>query len=705
MLDEALNLFGKGYTVFPCGRNKHPLVKWTEQKEQSNEEIKRLWNQFPTANIGLITGNGFIVIDADSDEATRQIERMFPHFNVKVRSGKGTHFYARTDKEIRCSSNKLTKVDIRGIGGYIVAPPSFHIESGKHYTWDGILTSIDGLPAIKDEDYERLLTITGNKSIFRMFHKEKPNNEKEIAVDYESNKPIEIVYSNILSKLHGVIETGKSSAKSLCPAHSDRNPSFNITLTEDKILLQCFAGCSLDSVCQSLGVKSNDLFKHQLKRKSIDLSQISYEKTKLKYKPQRKSFPKELMDPPGLIGEMCRYINDTAIKPQPILAIASSFACVGTLLGRKIETESGLRTNLFTVGIAKSGTGKEHARKSVLRIMSEAMVDEFYLGGESIASDTGMITELSANPSLLYQLDEFGRFLQVLSGKEKSPHLQNVITTLMSIYEKADVKYLWKQFADQKRERLTIEQPNVSIYGTTVPENFWSNINSGHVIDGFVNRFLIFTSEEDNPLERENPIKKPIPQKIIDSVKKMHVMPKNAYADEDGDLSHILTVKPKRLKFSDSALQLFKEYGVHIHKKINDINEAGSIHSAIWQRAKALAMKISLICAGSCFDDEITSYHAEYGIKLVTYLLESMCYDIDSFVSDNKTEANTKAVLNVIREGGKVTKTDLTRKLQYLTKSQRVDCIDTLLESGQITIVEDKNDDTNRVIKYYTVCS
>ena len=45
-----------------------------------------------------------------------------------------------------------------------------------------------------------------------------------------------------------------------CPAHQDRNPSLSIREGEGKILLHCFAGCTVEAICVALGIKTSDLF-------------------------------------------------------------------------------------------------------------------------------------------------------------------------------------------------------------------------------------------------------------------------------------------------------------------------------------------------------------------------------------------------------------------------------------------------------------
>jgi hypothetical protein len=48
---------------------------------------------------------------------------------------------------------------------------------------------------------------------------------------------------------------------SRCPAHSDGSPSLSIREAEDgRILLHCFAGCTVDEICNALDLTVADLF-------------------------------------------------------------------------------------------------------------------------------------------------------------------------------------------------------------------------------------------------------------------------------------------------------------------------------------------------------------------------------------------------------------------------------------------------------------
>ena len=48
--------------------------------------------------------------------------------------------------------------------------------------------------------------------------------------------------------------------RGLCPAHDDDSPSFSVKMTDEKILMKCFAGCSFDQICSSLGIQKSETF-------------------------------------------------------------------------------------------------------------------------------------------------------------------------------------------------------------------------------------------------------------------------------------------------------------------------------------------------------------------------------------------------------------------------------------------------------------
>lgn len=65
---------------------------------------------------------------------------------------------------------------------------------------------------------------------------------------------------NLISRLDKVKSTGKGKWLACCPAHSDKTPSLAVRQTDDeRILLHCFAGCSVESVLGAVGMDFADL--------------------------------------------------------------------------------------------------------------------------------------------------------------------------------------------------------------------------------------------------------------------------------------------------------------------------------------------------------------------------------------------------------------------------------------------------------------
>lgn len=66
-------------------------------------------------------------------------------------------------------------------------------------------------------------------------------------------------FANLLSRLSGVRQRD-DRAIAQCPAHEDRSPSLSVRRAEDRVLVHCFAGCSIDEITAALGITTASLF-------------------------------------------------------------------------------------------------------------------------------------------------------------------------------------------------------------------------------------------------------------------------------------------------------------------------------------------------------------------------------------------------------------------------------------------------------------
>lgn len=66
---------------------------------------------------------------------------------------------------------------------------------------------------------------------------------------------------SLVSLLEKVKSTGKNRWQARCPAHADKGPSLSIRETDDgRVLVHCFAGCSVHEIVQAVGLELSDLF-------------------------------------------------------------------------------------------------------------------------------------------------------------------------------------------------------------------------------------------------------------------------------------------------------------------------------------------------------------------------------------------------------------------------------------------------------------
>lgn len=69
-----------------------------------------------------------------------------------------------------------------------------------------------------------------------------------------------MIADGLLRRLEGVTRTGPDCWKARCPSHPDRHPSLSIRETDDRVLVHCWAGCSVGDVLAAVGLEIATLF-------------------------------------------------------------------------------------------------------------------------------------------------------------------------------------------------------------------------------------------------------------------------------------------------------------------------------------------------------------------------------------------------------------------------------------------------------------
>jgi hypothetical protein len=140
LLSAAREYAERGWKVFPLiPRDKKPIIAdGFKAASTDRNRVLEWWQSFPDANIGLATGDPFDVLDLDGTNGVPHLRELlgtaYRHTGPVVLTGKGWHFYFEAIGSGNRAGLLGGKVDFRGSGGYVVAPPSVH-PSGRVYQW------------------------------------------------------------------------------------------------------------------------------------------------------------------------------------------------------------------------------------------------------------------------------------------------------------------------------------------------------------------------------------------------------------------------------------------------------------------------------------------------------------------------------------------------------------------------------------------
>lgn len=387
--------------------------------------------------------------------------------------------------------------------------------------------------------------------------------------------------------------------------------------------------------------------------------------------------PRDLLHVPGMVGELAAWINKTSHKQQPVLALGAAIAAVATVIGRKVRLRSGMRSNVYILGVARSGTGKERAREAIRQVFELAECSKL-AAYDSVASDAAINSALGVSPSCLFLLDEAGREFAQMMQANAPTHVASIVHTLLRLYGASNGTYYGKAYADAERN-IAVDQPHLSIYGTTVPRNLYTALTPEQVNDGFLSRFMIFESADENPSFRDVDWEDP-PSGLVEQFRDWAAMkvPGRGNMSEQHPEPHVVEA-------DDSARTLLKDLESDMEKLQGDMLTAGE-DPGIFTRVGAASKKLALIraCGVTHESPRIDGNDAEWAAKLALELSHALARKVKRFASESRYEADLKRLTEIVRGANGITKTELSKASRWLRPRDREEAITHLVDAGII---------------------
>jgi len=737
-LDYALKYASLGWQVFPlmpCQKIPFPGTHGVKDATADEVQIRTWWEKWPNANIAIACGkaSNIYVVDVDVTEAGdvngHESLKEFPALPETIKQNTprgGFHAFYFTDDSPANRNSFRPGIDIRGNGYYVVAAPSVHPNGGK-YVWAQGCAPWEREPAEFPEFLRPSKQAPWTKTPLLRAHdvvSTAPASADilqraslylaECDPAIQGQRGHDKLLWAAVAMVHGFLLSDSQALDLLTREYNPRCvPPWDLSITKDdkdfrrkvseaqKLAPDKPRGWLLEdesyAIQPNIDIDVNALLNVNTSESDKTLGgffstqppntqSVGIDYWIIKKPSSNTKDLTFLTQPTGLLGEICEWINTTAIKPQPLLTLACVLPFLGVLFGRKIRDSLGSRTNLYCMGIAPSSAGKAHAPNQI-RKLCEASGCVDLLGGSDVASDAAIEERMSLHPASLFLWDEIGYLLSHIRSGISQHHVR-IVPLLMKLYSASGSIYKGREYADMDRQR-TIIQPCCCIYGTSTPERFSSGVTPEELQDGWLSRCLVFLSHDNPPKERHGCDVPPPPEiceKVTAWATRQITITDGRSIDTFVNTQTGNVAPPEQIIVprTPDAEKLFLAFdGESITH-----GQSNPELACLWAKAEENARRIALICAASenFQAPEITTSIAEYACRLVRYLLSSFGSEIVPTITTSHIDAKKQKLVTIIEKHGTdgCWKRDLTRASQWTNNKERTALLADLVEAEQI---------------------
>lgn len=395
----------------------------------------------------------------------------------------------------------------------------------------------------------------------------------------------------------------------------------------------------------------------------------------------------------GLTGGLRAFVDhvtETAPSPQPWLTLGAAIAMYGAVAGRRYAGPTGLRTNIYSIGIADSGGGKDHPLRSTSRLMIAAGLAK-YVGGSKIASGSGLLSAVAKSPSILFPIDEIGFLIAAAADRRRSPkHVTEILDNLTEFYSMSDATFLGTEYANkEEKPREVIEQPCLCLFGVTTPSAFWSSLSSSNVMDGSLARMLIFKSPNDYPNPRFDIEPVDFPETLVEHIKAVSKGAEGHIAFPLGE-GAAQRPKPYTVPYADTRA---RDRARALREEQTDMlrKHQGTHITSVIARLAENAAKVALI--KSICDNParpvLTEADIEWGYLIASESVKALMKEVKERVADSDGEAKLKRLQKLVADAGSagIEHEELFRQARFMGGRRALnEALDFLAEGGSIRV-------------------
>lgn len=378
----------------------------------------------------------------------------------------------------------------------------------------------------------------------------------------------------------------------------------------------------------------------------------------------------------GLLGELASYLDRASATSTEAGGLAVALPLLGAIMGRAYQTPTRLRTNVYTVAIGASGSGKTSLVSPAKEAMRLSMLENL-LGQDRIASGSGLLKMLDEGSAKVCFLDEFGHMLKSLTSYGAGVHAKQIITEFTQLYSAANTLFTGTAAATQQSRQ--IDCPHLCLFGMATPDQFWQAFGSGALEDGSVARYLVFPLGETAP-------KEPSEQFQGDLLENIGRLKDAVRSRVTGNLGRVdaMTVP------FDAAAEAERHRLIETMASCADYADRNGIKGGgpILRRVAENAAKIALISAvgRDPVNPMVTVYDFQIGHALARWSASMMVANIASHIADNQYERDVNEVERFIKEGGDAGRDyrDVQRKFRRVKARDLKEIVEALVKEQSI---------------------